>query len=218
MKKKIDCSLWIGSLICLFPIVLGLIYYGKLPESVAIHWDSGGTPNGYAPKKFAVFVLPVLLMLLHIIVYISMNRKSLEGKAAKPLIGIGKWVVPITAIITQPLMILKSVNSDIPINSIIAIVVGIIFILSGNYFPKNRINPNVGIKFPWLFHDEEGWRKTHKLSAYLWITAGFVLILSPFAKIPFTYIFIVVISLVAAIPIVYSLYLYIRRKSNHADS
>lgn len=208
MRKRIERSLWIGSLICLLPIILGLIYYGKLPESVAIHWDSGGTPNGYAPKEFAVFVLPVLLMLLHIIAYISMNRKSLEGKAAKPLIEIGKWVVPITAIITQPLMILKSVDSDVPINSIITIVVGLIFILSGNYFPKNRINPNVGMKFPWLFHDEEGWRKTHKLSGYLWIIAGFILILSLFVKISFSYILIAVISLVAVIPIAYSLYLY----------
>ncbi len=218
MRKKIDRSLWIGSLISLLPIAFGLIYYNKLPGSMVIHLDSGGNPNGYAPREFVIFIFPVLMLLLNGIVNISVTRASLRSKAAKPLIMIGEWVIPIVVVIIQPLMILKSVGNNAPVNNVITIIVGLIFILSGNYFPKNRINPNVGVKFPWLLHDEEGWRKTHKLSGYLWIIAGFILILSPFVKVPFTYIFVAFISLIAFIPIVYSLYLYIRPKSNDANS
>ncbi len=217
MRKKIDRSLWIGSLICLLPIVFGLIYYNKLPGSMAIHLDSKGNPNGYAPKEFVIFVFPVLMLLLHVIVNISVTGTALKSKAAKSLITIAEWIIPIAVIIVQPLMILKSAGNNVPVNNVITTVAGLIFILSGNYFPKNRMNPNVGMKFPWLLHDEEGWRKNHKLSGYLWIIAGSFLIFSPFVKIPFIYIFIVFISLIAFIPIIYSLYLYIRRKSNSAN-
>lgn len=97
---------------------------------------------------------------------------------------------------------------------LLPIVFGLIFILRSNYFPKNRVNPNVGMKFPWLFHDEEGWTKTHKLSGSLWIIAGFILILSSFGRIPFMLIFTVFITLITLIPIIYSLYLYkMKRKS-----
>ena len=56
------------------------------------------------------------------------------------------------------------------------VFIGILFIVSGNYFPKNHINPYVGLKFPWLFNDEEGWYKTHRLGSYTWILAGICLL------------------------------------------
>ncbi|QHQ63004.1 DUF1648 domain-containing protein [Anaerocolumna sedimenticola] len=218
MKSKIGRSLWIGSLICLLPIAFGLICYNKLPDSMVIHLDYRGKPNGNAPKEFIIFVFPILMMLLNIIINISVAKAAVKGNAAKPLIGIGKWIVPIATVMIQPLIILRSINSQSPVNLIISIMVGLIFILSGNYFPKNRVNPIVGMKFPWLFNDEEGWRKTHKLSSYLWIIAGFILMIAPFIEIPFIIIFIVLISLIGVIPIVYSLCFYIRRKSNHINN
>lgn len=217
MKNKNDRSLWIGSLICLLTFAFGLTYYGKIPESMAIHFDSRGNPNGYAMKEFVIFVFPILMTLLHIIVNVSVEKTAVKDQAAKPFVWIGKWIVPIVLIITQPLTILKSVRKDTPINTVITIVVGLIFILCGNYFPKNRINPYVGMKFPWLFHDEEGWRKTHKLSGYLWIIAGFILLISTFVRFPYIMIVTVIISLIALVPIIYSLCIYKKRKANHIN-
>lgn len=193
----------------------GLIYYSKMPETVAIHYDSRGNPNGYAMKEFVIFVFPILMTLLHIIVNVSAEKSAVKGKAAKQLVWIGKWIIPIAVVIIQPLAIFKSVGKDTPINAVITIMCGLILILGGNYLPKNRINPNVGLKFPWLFHDEDGWRKTHKLSGYLWIIAGFILLLCSFVRIPFIIIITVIVLLIAILPIIYSLCLYKKRKSNY---
>ncbi len=214
MRNKIRRSLWIGSLISLLPIVLGLIYYDMIPETMANHYDSKGNPNGYASKEFAIFILPVLITFLHIIVNISMAKEDLKGNAAKPLIKIGEWAIPVATIITYPFMILKSVGKDSPINTVTIIMVGLILILSGNYFPKNRISPHVGMKFPWLLHDEESWSKTHKLSGCLWIIAGFFLIASSFFTIPFALIFVFIICFTVIIPIFYSLFLHRKRNNN----
>lgn len=205
MNKKIDRFLWIGSLLCLSTLVFGLANYNKMPESVAIHFDSGGNPNGYAGKGFVIFAFPILMALLHIIVYISLTKEAVKDSAAKALVAIGKISIPIAVVIIQPLIIMHSFKEDVPVNTVVTIMVGLIFVLSGNYFPKNRVNPHVGMKFPWLLHNEEGWRKTHKLSGYLWIAAGFIMILTSFIRVPFIAIFAVIISLTALVPIIYSL-------------
>ncbi|AUO05780.1 hypothetical protein NS115_04870 [Paenibacillus jamilae] len=38
------------------------------------------------------------------------------------------------------------------------------------------ITPNrlIGLKFPWLLSDEKAWKKTHRISAYIWIAFGLI--------------------------------------------
>ena len=94
------------------------------------------------------------------------------------------------------------------------VFIGILFIVSGNYFPKNHINPYVGLKFPWLFNDEEGWYKTHRLGSYTWILAGIVSILHPLHNLIFVTVPLI-IFLVGVVPLVYSLVLFFKRKQSN---
>ncbi len=48
------------TLVCLLPIVAGVILYPQLPEQVATHWGFGNEPNGWSSKAFAVFGLPMI--------------------------------------------------------------------------------------------------------------------------------------------------------------
>lgn len=97
------------------------------------------------------------------------------------------------------------------LESFVYVMVGILFIISGNYFPKNHVNPYIGLKFPWLFNDEEGWYKTHKLGGYTWILAGISCILHPLHNLAYVTVPLV-IFLVGVIPLTYSLVLYFKRK------
>ena len=44
----------ITSLICLCPIVFGLILWDKLPESMAIHFNINNEADNFASKEFTV--------------------------------------------------------------------------------------------------------------------------------------------------------------------
>lgn len=212
MKKMIDRSLWIGSLLCLIPLIFGLMYYSKMPETIAVHFNYAGNPDRYIRKEFVVLLFPVIALLLNIYVNIRLKKEALDDKAAKPLIWIGKWAVPVAFVFLQIFTILYSVGKNIPINTIITTMLGIIMIFCGNYFPKNRLNNHVGIKFLWLLHDEEAWNKTHRLSGYLWIIVGFILIFSPFIRIPFSVIFVVFILFIIIIPVIYSIIFHVKQK------
>ena len=92
------------------------------------------------------------------------------------------------------------------------VFLGIIFVISGNYFPKNHINPYIGLKFPWLFHDEDGWYKTHKLGSYTWLFSGMIMILHPLHNLSFVTVPLV-IFLAGVVPFIFSLILYFKKKT-----
>ena len=55
-------------------------------------------------------------------------------------------------------------GKDIPISTVVTMIVGIVFVVSGNYLPKSRQNYTIGIKLPWTLADVDNWNKTHRLA------------------------------------------------------
>ena len=72
---------------------------------------------------------------------------------------------------------------DIPMNSTPHILVGLLFIVIGNYLPQCKPNYFVGIKTPWTLSNEEVWRKTHRFSGKVFVVLGVIMILSIFAPV-----------------------------------
>ena len=56
MKKHI----MIGSLICVATVLIFLVFWGKLPSDVPIHFDSNGNVNSVLPKTAVVFGTPAI--------------------------------------------------------------------------------------------------------------------------------------------------------------
>jgi uncharacterized membrane protein len=102
---------------------------------------------------------------------------------------------------------------DIPIQTIAPVLVGVVFIIIGNYSPKTKLNPVVGVRISWTLESEENWRRTHRFAGYLWMIGGFVLIVTAFLMYyGFAYIwaavfFGVIIAMIAA-PFLYSYHLH----------
>lgn len=150
---------------------------------------------------------------LNIILNLGLSSKVCKEQGAKYLIGLGKWVMPITNVLFCSVVIYCDLNNiEVSIDKVICVFIGALLIVSGNYFPKNHINPYIGMKFPWLFSDEESWNKTHRLAAYTWIFAGVLMFLYLFVNCKNIVIPLVVI-LVGIIPLVYSLILVLKKKA-----
>lgn len=91
-------------------------------------------------------------------------------------------------------------------------LVGIVFVLVGNYLPKSRQNYVMGIKLPWTLNDTENWNKTNRLAGYLYIIGGIGLGLSswfmPFSGVAQVWVMVTVVVAVMAVPFIYSYILY----------
>lgn len=64
------------SIATLLPILIGLLLWKQLPDSVATHWSTGNEPDGYSSKAFAVFGLPVIMLILHLVCVIARQIAS----------------------------------------------------------------------------------------------------------------------------------------------
>ncbi len=209
MKKSSPLKrMIISTLLCLLPILFALSVYNKLPAVMPIHFNINGEADGFASKAFASFGLPLVLALLNILVHFGLNADPKKNNAKGVVQNLGFWVIPALSTIINSIVILIALGNNIRIEIIVPFLVGVLFIVIGNYLPKCKQNYTVGIKLPWTLNSEENWNKTHRLGGMTMFLSGILLVVSAFAKGIFLYVLIVGIILAVIVPIIYSYALY----------
>lgn len=177
MKNK--NTLILSTLLCLLPILLGLALYEQLPERIPIHFDFAGDPDNDAPKLVAILGLPVFMAVINLICHWAMNHEK-KAMAASPavLLAVTGWIIPILCNILMPITLFMGMGMKVPIGMIVSLMIGLVFVIIGNYLPKVKPNRYMGIKLPWTFASEENWRRTHRFGGFVWVVAGICTILA----------------------------------------
>lgn len=212
MKKIKWKILIITSVICLLPILLGLFYYNQLPDQVPIHFDINNEPDNYGSKEFAVFGLPIFMMIIQAVLCVISDISNKEENKYK-ITTIAKWIIPILTVILYFMTIGIALGyNNIDVRKIVCFCLGIIFILIGNYVPKVDQNMayQTGLNLPNLYIkqlDEKNFRKISRITGYSYILLGILTIISLFFKPIYTLIVIGLIILVSIILTIYAFYL-----------
>lgn len=203
MKKINIKSLIITSIVCLLPIICGLIFYNELPDRIAIHWGIDNSPNGYFSKPVFVFGMPVIMLVLQIFCSIISDLSDKNPEANKKAVTVYKWLIPIITIVMYIVTIAIALGNSLDIRKIVMILLGILFIISGNYMPKVRSDYYMNTKIFWVKNrNEKLVNKAIKISAYGLIVYGILFILSILFK--------PVVSVVVLIAmLLFCLYIYI---------
>ena len=208
MKNKIDKTFFISTMLCLAPMILTAILYDKLPNQVAVHFNSSGIPDNFASKAFAGFGLPAIMAGLNTFTQVMLNNDPKKANYPKVLRFLLKWLIPVMSLILVPVTLFIALGVEINLNVYAPIILGLLFIILGNYLPKTKQNYTMGIKLPWTFNSEENWNKTHRLAGYVWIIGGICIILSSWLNF-YNYIAIMaILILLIVIPAIYSYLLY----------
>ncbi|MDO5516487.1 MAG: SdpI family protein [Clostridium sp.] len=202
MDKKNKLTIILTSLICLVPFVISAIYYKELPDMVATHFNNSGQPDGYSSKLVAAFGIPASLLVVNLITNFTIEKNPMNGKGGKILSAIGIWTLPFTSIIVETAIIAYARGIRINFSSYVFVFVGLLTIVVGNYLPKCEYNSVVGIKTPWALKDKDNWKKTHRISGFIWVIGGFILCINAFAGIEA--LNITVILAMVIIPFVWS--------------
>ena len=91
--KKINKEVIISTVLCLLPMVFGILVYGKLPDEIPTKWYSDGTVGQYMPKAFTVFGMPIFFAAINGLVHFSMNTDPKKQNIGSMVKMIGKWVI-----------------------------------------------------------------------------------------------------------------------------
>ena len=193
-------------MVAISPLIVGLLLWNQLPDVIATHFGSGNVPNGWSSKPFAVLGLPLILLVLHIFTFFMMSsdpkRKNIDDKFFKWIL----WIVPVVSCVTCLSCYAIALGMDVNIGSVVYILVGVLFIVIGNYMHKVKQNYTVGIRIPWTLHSEENWNQTHKMASWLWIISGVVFVMNSVLQL--TWLLFVVIIVSVVVPMGYSYWLY----------
>lgn len=212
---KSNKFLIITTIICILPMILGIVFYNKLPDEVITHWNAEGVADGYSEKNFAVFGLPLIMAGLNILIHFQINNDPKYDRMGRMMVLISKLTVPVISVLMISASVIYSIEEYKPavsVTKIVLILVSLLIILMGNYMPKCRQNYTVGIRLPWTLDDEDNWNKTHRLAGYIWMAAGVIMLIFTLLDKLNVYSMIVLIVIISAVPAVYSYLLY--RKNN----
>ena len=203
-KKEMILSV----VLCLLPILLGLILWKKLPEQVPTHFNLKNEPDGYSSKAFAVFGLPLIMAALDALCLFGLSSDPKADKHSTVLSKMMLWFIPGLSILVSSLCLLIAIGKNINLALIIQLFIGLLFVVAGNYLPKCRQNYTMGIKLPWTLNDEDNWNYTHRLGGFVWVIAGVVQMVNAFIGSPWVFFGIVFAAVI--IPMAAS-YIYFRR-------
>ncbi|MCP1165957.1 MULTISPECIES: SdpI family protein [Bacillus] len=156
-----------------------------LPEEVPSHWNLAGEVDGHMSKMgmmiFDVAIMVFIYALLTLLPKIDPKHENYE-KFSKGY-NVINYSVLFLLFLVSIIGIGAGLGYDIPMNSTPHILVGLLFIVIGNYLPQCKPNYFVGIKTPWTLSNEEVWRKTHRFSGKVFVALGIIMMLSIFAPV-----------------------------------
>jgi uncharacterized membrane protein len=207
---------WYPVLLAGIGVLMSAAVYTRLPETIAVHWDLDGNPNGWMSRTMGAFFLPVFLLviggILRFVPSIDPRAENYRrfGEAYETIV----LSVLLLLLATHGITLAIALGHRVPVGRFVPALVGALFIVIGNVMPRTRSNWWFGIRTPWTLSSDRVWARTHRLAGYAMIVAGVVMILGGLLLPPAIGAPVVLGAVVASLvgPAVYS-YLTWRREN-----
>ena len=197
--------------IVIAPFIYLAYIWNNLPDTVPLHWNIEGEIDNYGDKS-ELILIPILLPLLVYIIFTIVPMIDPKGKINQ----MGKKYFSLKMAMTifmsvLAMVIIYAVKNETLYNpNYIVLLIGVLFVILGNYFKTLRANYFIGIKTPWTLENETVWKETHKLAGKIWFIGGFIIIISSLLldkKTNFS-VFIGITIIISLVPVIYSFFKY----------
>ncbi len=177
MEKKNKKVLILTVLVCLLPIILGILLYDKLPNQMPIHFTINNIPDNYAPKDFALFGLPIIMAIVQAIsIFVTTKVNKLKNNEKPKIIKIMEWFIPIITVLVYIIMIQVPLGSSVYVGKSICFIIGILFMIIGNYIPKMSYEIGKVVFHP-TPKSEKTFRKINMIMGYSFILVGIIFLI-----------------------------------------
>ena len=209
MLKKYRKTLIITTIITLLPILAGLILWNKLPEQMPMHFNAAGEVDGTASKVVGVFVMPMVLVAVQWLC--ALGSLKMDPKADNlntKVMGLVLWFIPVLSVLMHALVYGTAMGEEMNVQIVIPLVMGLLFVVIGNWLPKCKQTYTLGIKLPWTLADEANWNRTHRFAGPIWVVCGLVIMLCGLIGGAFLWVMPVAFVVMIAAPTVYSFLLF----------
>lgn len=198
--------------IILLPFLYLAYVWPDLPQRVPMHYNIKGEIDRYGDKS-ELLIIPFIMPVLIYIIFLVVPKIDPKNKLQQ----MGNKFQTIKVLLTTFMSVLalyiiySTKNASLSNPNYVLLLIGVLYVILGNYFKTIKANYFIGIKTPWTLENETVWKDTHKLGGKLWFAGGLLIILGCLIlnqKTNFIF-FMSITAIITIIPIVYS---YVRFK------
>ena len=194
--------------------LVGILLWNQLPEQMASHWDVNDQVNGYMPKFWGLFLMPLVTLGMLALFLIIPEIDPLKANITQfrevfnlfiaLIIGFMIYVHGLTLAWSLGYHNFKMSMAMLPF-------MGLLFIAIGFMLRKAKRNFFIGIRTPWTLSSDRVWDETHRLGATLFMVSGALAVVGGFfgGMVAFWMLFVPLIGSTLFL-LVYSYVLYRR--------
>ena len=167
----------ISFILILVSVAIGCYLYPTMPDIMPSHWNVAGEIDGYMPKMGALFIMPLvsIIMLLLMMWLPKADPKQENIAHNKPFYEKVVFAIVLFFFLTNCLTLAVSLGYKIKITSVMVPALGLLFFFIGKQMENIKSNWFFGIRNPWTIHDDEIWEKTNKAGSKLFKACGILL-------------------------------------------
>ncbi len=190
MKKL----MWTISFICLAATAVVIQFF---PESIPMHHNSAGIIDRWG-SKYESFIFPIIILAasLHWTLFIRHYEKKARTAADEKTRAEAGSNVKVLEIVGVSMAAMFTVmqgfvlygaytgavsgaeKQTVDIGRVSVILMGLMFIIAGNFLTKTRINGTVGLRLSWSMYNDNTWRKSNRFGAIAIMVAGVLTIIT----------------------------------------
>ena len=155
--------------------VAGLLLWNRLPELMASHWNVNDQVDGYMPKFWGVFMLPLMSLGMTLLFLVIPNIDPLKANIAQFREAFNLFIVLIVGFMVyiHTLTLQWSLGyTNFGMSKAMLPAMGLLFIFIGYMLRQAKRNFFIGIRTPWTLSSDKVWDETHRLGSILFMVSG----------------------------------------------
>lgn len=199
-------------------VVAGALLWGQLPEQMASHWNVNNEVDGYMPKFWGVFLMPLVTLGMFGLFLLLPGIDPLKANIAQFRGAFNLFILLITVFMLYMhglTLVWNSGYKNFEMGKAMMPFLGLLFIFVGYMLRQAKRNFFIGIRTPWTLSSDTVWEKTHRLGSVLFMVSGALAFIGGFFNGPIAF-WLLIIPLMGSslFLVVYSYILY--RNENRA--
>jgi uncharacterized membrane protein len=156
-------------------ILAGLLLWNQLPDQIASHWNIQDQVDGYMPKFWGVFMLPLIALGIFVLFLLIPSIDPLKANIAQFRQAFNLFIILIVGFLLYlyGLTLAWSLGYDnFKMSNALLPAVGLLFIFIGFMMRQAKRNFFIGIRTPWTLSSDTVWNETHRIGAVLFMISG----------------------------------------------
>jgi uncharacterized membrane protein len=160
-------------------VAIGLAVYPRMPEQVVTHWNSQGQPNGYMPRFWGVFFMPIIMIAIAALMYFLPFIDPLRSNVSAFRSTYNLIIAFMAAFLFYIglLSLVWNLGFTFPLERMMVPAFALLSYAMGALLGKAKRNWFIGIRTPWTLSSDAVWNKTHQRAGLLFKLAAPVTLL-----------------------------------------